>query len=70
VYERQHSRLGEAQSPLPEITITLDRLKKRGYESMLELYQRIAPLRNFGKLSKTERGSRHQLNAGETAYSD
>jgi RNA-directed DNA polymerase len=32
-----------AQSPILGTTITLDRLKKRGYVSMLELYQRIAP---------------------------
>lgn len=32
-----------AQSPILGTTITLDRLRKRGYEAMLELYQRIAP---------------------------
>jgi len=32
-----------AQSPILVTTITLERLRKRGYESMLELYQKIAP---------------------------
>ena len=32
-----------AQSPILGTTVTLDRLRKRGYEAMLDLYQRIAP---------------------------
>ena len=32
-----------AQSPILTTTITLDRLRKRGYESMLTLYVKIAP---------------------------
>ena len=32
-----------AQSPILVTTITLERLRKRGYESMLEVYQKIAP---------------------------
>ena len=32
-----------AQSPIMVTTITLERLRKRGYEAMLELYERIAP---------------------------
>jgi len=32
-----------AQSPILVTTITLDRLKSRGYESMLDLYLKIAP---------------------------
>ena len=32
-----------AQSPILGTTITLERLRKRGYESMLEVYQKIAP---------------------------
>lgn len=32
-----------AQSPILVTTITLERLRKRGCESMLELYQKIAP---------------------------
>ena len=47
-YAWSRSRMGGwaiAQSPILVTTITLDRLKKRGYESMLELYKRITPLR-------------------------
>jgi len=32
-----------AQSPILGTTVTLDRLRKRGYEAMLDLYHRIAP---------------------------
>ena len=32
-----------AQSPILNTTITCDRLEKRGYESMLSVYQKIAP---------------------------
>ncbi len=32
-----------AQSPILVTTITLERLRKRGYESLLELYEKIAP---------------------------
>jgi RNA-directed DNA polymerase len=32
-----------AQSPILVTTITLDRLRKRGYEAMLDLYEKIAP---------------------------
>ena len=32
-----------AQSPILRTTITLDRLAKRDYESMLEYYQKVAP---------------------------
>ncbi|GAB1404477.1 hypothetical protein MASR1M74_16560 [Lentimicrobium sp.] len=32
-----------AQSPILVTTITLDRLRQRGYESMLSLYKKIAP---------------------------
>jgi len=32
-----------AQSPILGTTITLERLRKRGYEAMLELYEKIAP---------------------------
>ena len=32
-----------AQSPILGTTITLERLRKRGYESMLEVFQKIAP---------------------------
>ena len=32
-----------AQSPIMVTTITLERLRKRGYEAMLELYEKVAP---------------------------
>jgi hypothetical protein len=32
-----------AQSPILVTTITLDRLHKRGYESMLMYYEKVAP---------------------------
>ncbi len=32
-----------AQSPILVTTITLERLRQRGYESMLSLYEKIAP---------------------------
>ena len=35
-----------AQSPILSTTITLERLKKRGYESMLEVYYELNPLLN------------------------
>jgi len=38
-----------AQSPILVTTITLERLRKRGYESMLELYQKIAPSASWRK---------------------
>lgn len=47
-YAWSRSRMGGwaiAQSPILGTTITLDRLKKRGYESMLEIYKQITPLR-------------------------
>ena len=33
-----------AQSPILGTTITLERLRKRDYESMLDIYKRISPL--------------------------
>ena len=35
-----------AQSPILGTTITLDRLSKRGYKSMLSLYERVSPQLN------------------------
>ncbi len=35
-----------AQSPILGTTITVDRLKKRGYVSLLEIYKRISPQLN------------------------
>ncbi len=40
-----------AQSPILITTITLERLAKRGYESMLEHYLKVAPQLN--SLSRT-----------------
>jgi len=47
-YAWSRSRMGGwaiAQSPILGTTITLDRLKKRGYESMLDIYKQITPVR-------------------------
>ena len=47
-YACSRSRMGSwaiAQSPILGTTITLDRLKKRGYESMLDIYKQITPVR-------------------------
>jgi group II intron reverse transcriptase/maturase len=46
-YAWSRTRMGGwavAQSPILITTITLERLRKRGYEDMLTLYQKIAPL--------------------------
>ena len=32
-----------AQSPILGTTITVDRLKQRGYESLLDIYKQITP---------------------------
>lgn len=43
------SRMGgwaTSQSPILRTTITLDRLKQRGYESMSDIYERISPQLN------------------------
>ncbi len=48
-YAWSRSRMGGwaiAQSPILGTTITLDRLKKRGYLSLLEIYIRISPQLN------------------------
>ncbi len=45
-YSWSRTRMGGwavAQSPILITTITLDRLRKRGYEAMLDLYVKIAP---------------------------
>lgn len=45
-YAFSRSRKGKwaiAQSPIMTTTVTLDRLAKRGYKSMLDYYCRIAP---------------------------
>ena len=46
-YAWSRTRMGgwaTAQSPILVTTITLERLRKRGYEDMLTLYKTIAPL--------------------------
>jgi hypothetical protein len=48
-YAWSRSRMGgwaTSQSPILGTTITLDRLKKRGYESMLDIYRRKSPQLN------------------------
>ena len=48
-YAWSRSRMGGwaiAQSPILRTTITLDRLKKRGYISLLDIYKRISPQLN------------------------
>jgi len=47
-YAWSRTRMGGwavAQSPILRTTITLDRLKKRGYQSMFDIYKQITPLR-------------------------
>jgi group II intron reverse transcriptase/maturase len=47
-YAWSRSRMGGwaiAQSPILGTTITLDRLKRRGYKSMLDIYKQITPVR-------------------------
>jgi RNA-directed DNA polymerase len=51
-YQWSRSRMGGwaiAQSPILGTTITLKRLCKKGYESLLTYYEKIAPSRNCGK---------------------
>ncbi|MDQ1772007.1 group II intron reverse transcriptase/maturase [Labilibaculum sp. A4] len=48
-YAWSRSRMGGwaiAQSPILRTTITLERLQKRGYESMLDIYKKISPQLN------------------------
>jgi len=48
-YSWSRTRMGGwavAQSPILVTTVTLERLRKRGYESMLDYYQRVSPLLN------------------------
>ena len=44
-----------AQSPILNTTITLKRLKKRGYESMLEYYSKVSPQFNEPLYTRTVR---------------
>ncbi|WP_423130512.1 hypothetical protein [Gaoshiqia sp. Z1-71] len=45
-YQWSRSRMGGwriAQSPILGTTITLERLRKRGYQALLPYYEKIAP---------------------------
>jgi len=53
-YAWSRSRMGGwaiAQSPILGTTITVERLKKRGYVPLLELYTQIKPVKWDGTLS-------------------
>ncbi|SHJ05286.1 hypothetical protein SAMN05444280_11042 [Tangfeifania diversioriginum] len=53
-WQWSRSRMGGwkiAQSPILGTTITVERLKKRGYVPLLELYNQIKPVKWDGKLS-------------------
>jgi len=57
-YAWSRSRMGGwavAQSPILRTTITLNRLKKRGYISMLEIYKRVSPQLNEPLYTRTVR---------------
>ena len=57
-YSWSRTRMGGwavAQSPIMKTTITLERLCKRGYESMLKHYQKVAPLLNEPLYTRTVR---------------
>jgi len=42
-----------AQSPILGTTITIDRLKQRGYESLLDIYKRTMPQKRGTLFSTT-----------------
>jgi len=57
-YQWSRTRMGGwavAQSPILVTTITLERLHKRGYEAMLEYYEKIAPHLNEPLYTRTVR---------------
>ena len=57
-YAWSRTRMGGwavAQSPILGTTITVDRLKKRGYVSLLEIYKRISPQLNEPLYTRTLR---------------
>ncbi len=63
-YAWSRSRMGGwaiAQSPILGTTITVDRLKKRGYVSLLEIYRKISPQLNEPLLTRPVRGVRGAL---------
>jgi len=57
-YAYSRSRMGGwaiAQSPILVTTITVERLKKRGYTPMLDIYKRISPQLNEPLITRTVR---------------
>ena len=57
-YSWSRTRMGGwavAQSPIMKTTITIERLSKRGYESLLEHYQKVSPLLNEPLYTRTVR---------------
>jgi RNA-directed DNA polymerase len=57
-YAYSRSRMGGwaiAQSPILVTTITMDRLKKKGYIPMLDIYKRISPQLNEPLITRTVR---------------
>ncbi len=44
---RSTGKKAESESPIPGTTIILERLRKRGYVSLLEMYEKIPPSRIF-----------------------
>ena len=57
-YQWSRTRMGgwaTAQSPILITTITLERLRKRGYETMLDYYQKVAPHLNEPLYTRTVR---------------
>ena len=57
-YQWSRTRMGgwaTAQSPILVTTITLERLRKRGYEALLTCYEKIAPHLNEPLYTRTVR---------------
>ena len=57
-YQWSRTRMGgwaTAQSPVLVTTITLERLRKRGYEALLTYYEKIAPHLNEPLYTRTVR---------------
>ncbi|OFX36281.1 MAG: hypothetical protein A2W90_10445 [Bacteroidetes bacterium GWF2_42_66] len=57
-YQWSRTRMGgwaTAQSPILVTTITLERLRKRGYEALLTYYEKIAPHLNEPLYTRTVR---------------
>ena len=63
-YQWSRTRMGGwavAQSPILVTTVTLERLRKRGYEAMLTYYEKIAPHLNEPLYTRTVRTVREAL---------